>query len=133
MRRLVQQVLEGVDPLVFPAGKILQASSVDSGLVQIPELPFIIHRFSLSARTPSNRGRPSLDVWVYDAPGSYQLIDETLRKVRAAFLAIADMRTEDGLEHIATVDWVNDSSDLPAEEYSGITRMAAFVLVGSTA
>jgi hypothetical protein len=73
---------------------------------------------------------PGLDIWVYDVPGSYaNLIDPTLRVIRAQFLAVADLRGYG--EHIAAIDWANDSADLPAEEYQGITRMSSFNLVGS--
>ena len=133
MRRLIHQLLLTVDPEHFPENKILQAGVLDSGLIKLPELPFIIHRYSIGRRG-GGRGRvmPGLDVWVYDVPGSYaNLIDPTLRAIRAQFLAVSDLRSDD--EHIAAIDWVNDSADLPAEEYEGITRMSSYNLVGSTA
>jgi hypothetical protein len=74
---------------------------------------------------------PGLDVWVYDAPGSYARIDATLRMIRNTLLAVQDLHGQG--EHIALIDWSNDSADLPAEEFQGITRMSSFTLVGSTA
>jgi hypothetical protein len=131
MRKLVQQLLESVDPANFPADKIIQASSADDALRQMPDLPFVVLRFSIGRASASRRGQPSLDVWVYDVPGSYLRIDAFLRACRATLLAAQDLRGSG--EHIAQIDWVNDSADLPAEEYGGIVRMGTFTLTGSSA
>jgi hypothetical protein len=133
MRRLIQDLLSSVDPVHFPPEKILQAGVVDSGLMPLPELPFIIHRYSIGRRGGrQGSAMPGLDVWIYDVPGSYaNLIDPTLVAVRNTLLAVSDLRGHG--EHIAAIDWANDSADLPAEEFQGITRMSSFNLVGSTA
>lgn len=128
MRRLVQQVLESVDPQLLPPAQIIQGSN----LTEQPPFPFLIHKLTITAATPSRRGKPGLEVWVYDEPGSYLRIDAILRAVRNR-LAPGPHTLTDGSEHIAVVDWTNDSPDLPAEEFHGITRMCAFNLVGRSA
>jgi hypothetical protein len=125
----VQQLLESASPDLVPPDRILQGSSVEEAP---PDFPFIIHKYSIGNRSVSGRGRPGLEVWVYDRPGSYLRIDKILRDVRYRFAGYP-FTTSDGEEHIAVVDWTNDSADLPAEEFHGITRMSAFNLVGRSA
>jgi len=124
----VQQVLESVDPVLLPPAQIIQGSD----LTDQPPFPFLVHRLTFAGPTPSGRGRPGLEVWVYDEPGSYLRIDRLLLAVRAR-LRPGPHTLDDGSEHIAVVDWTNDSADLPAEEFHGITRMSAYNLVGRSA
>jgi hypothetical protein len=127
MRRVVQALLEEVDWNTYPAGKIKQGSVVDDQ----PEFPFIVHRLRITDPSSSGRGRMGLEVWVYDYPGSYQRIDDTLKAIRQKFVGVCDRRVGD--EHVSQIEWTGDSPDLPAEEYRGITRSSSFNLIGSTA
>lgn len=122
MRGLVQTLLESVEPGIT----VLQGSAIDEAQ---PEFPFIIHKFSIGAPTPSGLVKPGLEVWCYDQSGSYLRIDRILDQVKTTLLAYP-FTSLNGREHIAVVDWTNDSADLPAEEFHGITRMSAFNLVG---
>jgi hypothetical protein len=131
MRRIIQALLEGVvvDGAPIPPDRVIQGSAMK---VQ-PEFPFIVHKYSITTPTPSGRGRPGLEVWVYDEPGSYiSHIDPILSQVRTIFNQYP-FTLADGSEYLAVVDWTNDSADLPAEEFHGITRMSAFNLVGRSA
>ena len=128
MRRLVQQVLESVNPALLPPAQIIQGSN----LTEQPPFPFLVHKLTITNPTPSRGGRPGLEVWCYDEPGSYLRIDAILQAIRAR-LAPGPHVLADGSELIAVVDWTNDSTDLPAEEFHGITRMSAYNLVGRPA
>jgi hypothetical protein len=122
MRGIIQQLL------ATTGHPVIQGSALD----EQPGFPFIIHKFAIGTRTPSGRGRPGLEVWVYDSPGSYLQIDRILMEIREIFRGYP-FTSINGTEHIAVIDWVNDSADLPAEEFGGITRMSAYNLVGRSA
>ena len=126
MRALIQTILSEVDPLVWLPSRIYQGSAVD----EQPDFPFIVHRYRITAATPSIRGMPGLEVWFYDEPGSYVRIDKALKDFRNYLVAVTDRRA--GSEHIAQIDWTGDSPDLPAEEYRGITRSSSFNLIGGS-
>ena len=126
MRTLVQTILAEVDPLVWLPTRIFQGSVVDAQ----PEFPFIVHRYRIGAPTPSGRSMPGLEVWFYDAPGSYQRIDKALKDFRNYLVAVLDRRS--GSEHISQIEWAGDSPDLPAEEYRAITRSSSFNLIGGS-
>lgn len=126
MRQVVQQLMLEFDPTNYPASKVFQGSVVNDQ----PEFPFLVHRYRITVPTASNRGMPGLEVWIYDAPGSYLRIDAGLKAVRDYLLGINDRRV--GNEHISQIEWTGDSPDLPAEEYRGIARTGSFNLIGST-
>lgn len=127
MRKVIQKLLSEVDPTHFPEEKIFQGSVVDNQ----PEFPFMVHRLRITEPSVSRRGKFGLEVWVYDASGSYQLIDDTLKAVRNYLESVVDRRV--GGEHVSQLEWTGDSPDLPAEEYRGITRSGSFNVIGSTA
>jgi hypothetical protein len=126
MRALIQTILSEVDPTVWPPERIYQGSNVDDQ----PEFPFIVHRYRITDASASGRGRNGLEVWFYDAPGSYLRIDKALKDFRNYLVAVTDRRASS--EHIAQIEWTGDSPDLPAEEYGGITRSGSFNLIGGS-
>lgn len=129
MRAIIQSLLADVHPDLTSAQVITAQVLQGSAVTDQPPFPFVVHKYSVTTPTPSRRGRNGLEVWVYDAPGSYLRIDAILQAIKIRFAGYPHAGPGG---YIAVVDWASDSADLPAEEFHGITRMSAFNLVGST-
>lgn len=67
-----------------------------------------------------------LTVWIYDEPGSYEIIDQCLGIVRD--LLCVDIAEPGAI----TAEWTGDSGDFPADDYNGITRNSTYRLVGGS-
>lgn len=137
---IVTKIIE--DPVLsglgFTVDSVFNSHGVDTPQVR----PFIILRWqagipgfttaqggSALSNWPINQ--KVLQVWVHDEPADYDLIDRSLKRLRAILTPIEGVNVGASDEWIHTIVWEGDSDDLSDDEVRTITRNAQFRLTGS--
>lgn len=74
-----------------------------------------------------------LQVWVHDAPGDYDRIDQVLKRVRDVLTSVHAQYTGTSYEWVSQTRWEGDSEDLRDDDAGTITRNSQYLFVGSAA
>lgn len=138
MRQIAYAILSGDGPFtsLVPAGRIVSSSNAR----RPPDLAqgmWCMIRMLLASQEIrqdgllAGAGSQRMQLWVYDRPGSFENIDEALRRARQALLAAPPRAFPAEAMVLQGCEWEGDSQDLPADEYGGITRNGSFRLVGA--
>jgi len=128
MRKAVHHLLT-TDPTLLgllPADRWLERGAVKDS----QHTPFAV--LAWQGTTPRGRGllgTPRLTIWVYQARGSYDLIDKVLKRCTVVLEAVEQYVWED--ERIAQADFEGSSVDLYDELYKANARNAGYRVIGS--
>lgn len=94
-----------------------------------PEIrPFAILKWGEEQPFIGSIHEKELQMWVYDEPGSYTLINSILLRARTLLVDEAVDVVVDG-ERFSTARWQGTSPDLYDDIYKCITRYASFAIV----
>lgn len=135
MREIVFDVLTHDTPLlaVIPAGRFKELGSLQSppDLAQGPWAGIKMVPLAPGVGPVQLQG---VEVWVYDQPGSYEVIDQVNRLIRTALLAAAPRSfTGSDLRRIwlNSVEFQGESGDLFDDQWRAAVRNQFFRLAGS--
>jgi hypothetical protein len=130
IRSLVRNLLIADTDLLalIPADRWIQATAADDSP---PARPFAVLRFAgtfpMQVRAAS---QCALEIWIHDNAGSYDRIDEIVKKVKAT-MASSDQATEDSYNtDLIHAEWSGDSVDLFDDGYRTNTKSTSFNLTG---
>lgn len=104
------------------------------GLETPPQLPWIGFKLLPLDRGIGPVNVQNAEVWVYDNPGSYELIDQVGRLVRAALLNAPPrsfLGSDGKLLWLNAVEFVTESGDLFDDQWRAAVRNQGFRLTGS--
>lgn len=116
-----------LNTLGFNADNIFTDHSLDTPQVR----PLMVLRWQNVAPGLGPVNQRILQVWVHDKPADYELIDQTLRRLRTLLGSLEAVRVDGGSAGLHTVIWEGDSDDLRDDEVGTITRWTRFRLTGS--
>jgi hypothetical protein len=118
VRQNVYNVLNDVSVTSLIPGGIHAAGSLTGS--EFPR-PFLAYR--VGAEVPALRGddfeeatETTVQVWVYDKPGSYKTIEQVLEAVRARFRVTVALRSR----------WLGDSDEFADDEQKAILKYGTF-------
>lgn len=127
MRKAVFNLLTTDATLIglLPAAQWYERGSVPDA----PPKPFAVLAWQGSVRVGNVSNVPRLTLWVYDERGSYENIDNVLRRATIV-LEGAQQYTFSG-QRIAQVDFESSSTDLYDDIYRANARNAGYRVIGS--
>lgn len=116
---------------LVPVPSIMAAGSLEGSP---KNRPFILIRVGDEIPEMRDGGIPvassrSAAIWVYDEPGSYDLIDDILAAVRRTLTG--PLPSFSGYPSGITAEWSGDSIELADDMLSAITRNGTYRLVGA--
>lgn len=127
MRKAMHNLLT-TDPTLaalLPAEKWYQRGAVPDS----PRTPFAVEAWQGEEVRGKSLVLPRFTLWVYQARGSYHIIDEVLR--RATELLSSTVAYEHDGERLAQVDYEGSSVDLFDDVYRANARNAGYRVIGS--
>lgn len=92
--------------------------------------PFIVTRWGNTSRGIGPVNSRPLTVYVHDDHGSYDRINEIIKRVRTIMIGLA--ASGQSANWIIDVTWNGDSDDLADDTYKTLMRNAAFNVVANT-
>lgn len=136
MRRILYSILTGDEQLypIFGDRWVTASGQHGTDLNGDPAKglprPFGVFRLTGSYPGMGHITQRGLEVWIHDEPGSFDLIDNALKRVRDVLTSVEQRRGSNG-SIIQQISWTNDSPDLFDDVRRTNTKMASFNLVGS--
>lgn len=130
MRSIVYKLLTDDAELV---GLVPKANWHSSGALtedNTPPTPFAVMRFGNAGPGMGAVQRGSVEIWIHDSLGSYQLIDRALARVRAILDGKEHVQDGDGNE-LMIAEYDQTSDDLYDPGFRTITKNSNFILVGT--
>lgn len=111
---------------------VMGADAVFAGgsITVVPEIrPMVVYRLQNVDPLLRDNEQPvttgtNLEVWVYDEPGSYDLIDVKIKAIREALVG------QVALPGKTVCRWLGDSGELADDEWKAIVRNSAYQLIG---